>query len=68
MGFDRQIGSDTDNHQAGSCQSGSNLCDWTDPNHFTTACRKTSLDELPGSGEFGQIRSIHPREGVCMQL
>ena len=46
----REFGSRTDKHQVGSCQSGSDLCDWTNPDHFTTAWRKTSLDELPSSG------------------
>ena len=52
MGFDK-VGSDTDKHQTGGCQSGSNLCDRTDPDYVTAAWRKTSLDELPGGGKIG---------------
>ena len=40
-----------------SCQSGSNLCDRTDPDYITAAGRETSLDELPGGGKCGRIRS-----------
>ena len=38
------------------------------PDHFTAARRKTSLDELPSSGEFGRIRSVHLRKGFRAQL
>ena len=40
----------------------------TGPNHITAAWRKTSLDELPGSGKFGRIRSIHPGKGLRTQF
>ena len=58
----------TDKHQTGSCQLGSNLCDRTDPDHITAAWRKTSLDELPGGGKFGRVRSIHPGKGLRTQF
>ena len=58
----------TDKHQVGSGQSGSDLCDWTNPDYFTAARRKTSLDELPSSGEFGRIQSVHLRKRFRSQL
>ena len=63
-----KVGSDTDKHQTGSCQSESNLCDRTDPDYITTTWRKTYLDELPDGGKLGRIRSIHPGEGLRTQF
>ena len=60
MGFDK--------HQTGSCQSGSNLCDRTDPYYITAAWGKTFLDELPGGGKIGRIRSFHPGKGLRTQF
>ena len=60
----RQVGSDTDQPQTGSCQSGSNPCDRMDSDLITAAWRNLSLDELPGGGKFGRIRPIHPWKGL----
>ena len=69
MGFDRSDLIPTNiKHQTGGCQSGSNLCDRTDPDYINAAWRKTFLSELPGGGKFERIRPIHPGEGLRTQL
>ena len=52
MGFERSDLIPT-NIRLAAANQGSDLCRRTNPDHLTAAWRKTSLDELPSSREFG---------------